>query len=316
MTSTPFLHARFKNKGKLYLGNILDGNTLHDTSITNVLKSEFGSITAEYSWKWSRIQPKEGEFHFEGADAVFDWAVANKKLIRGHTLIWHQNIPEWVNAITDKTKLTEVIQEHIRQVAGRYKGHVYAWDVVNEPFEEDGHFRNSVFWRVLKEDFFDVAFHAAREADPNAKLYLNEYNLDYAGPKIDALLALVDRLQKRGVPIDGIGSQAHLTLGKAGSVPTQLLRLAATGLDISLTELDIRIPRPVTDAKLMQQQAEYELVVKACVDIPNCVGITLWGVSDRNSWVNATLPQFESPLLWDKDYKRKAAYRGLEALLA
>lgn len=154
-------------------------------------------------------------------------------------------------------------------------------DVVNEVFNDDGTFRTSVFYNLLGESFIDIAFTAARAADPAAKLYINDYNLDGAGNKIDALLALVSRLKARGVPIDGIGSQAHLILNMVGGVKTQLQRLADTGLDVAITELDIRIPKDVTTAKLEQQKTDYNTVAKACLSISKCVGITVWGVSDK-----------------------------------
>ncbi|KAF5342398.1 hypothetical protein D9611_001129 [Ephemerocybe angulata] len=310
------LDSSIKAKGKLYFGNIIDGNTINDASVTNLLKSEFGAVTAEYSWKWPRIQPTRGVFNFQESDLVLNWAVANKKLIRGHTFVWHQNIPEWVNAITDKATLTAVIQDHITKVAGRYKGKVYAWDVVNEVFEDNGSFRNSVFYRVLQEDFIDIAFRAARAADPAAKLYINEYGLDAAGPKIDAFLALVGRLKSRGVPIDGLGTQSHLILGMVAGVPAQLQRLANTGLDVAITELDIRIPKPVNDAKLAQQQLEYQSVIEGCLSVSKCVGISMWGVSDRNSWIDTTIPAFSAPLLWDNTFRRKLAFTGVDAIVA
>jgi endo-1,4-beta-xylanase len=164
---------------------------------------------------------------------------------------------------------------------GRYRGRIYAWDVVNEVFEENGTFRNSVFYRLLGEQFIDLAFRTARAADPNAKLYINDYNLDGPGAKVDAMIALIGRLRSRGVPIDGVGSQAHLILGQVGGVATQLQRLANTGLDVAITELDIRIPTPITATKMDQQYSDYYTVTKACLNIPRCVGITVWGISDK-----------------------------------
>lgn len=158
---------------------------------------------------------------------------------------------------------------------------IIAKDVVNEIFEDNGNFRQSVFYRVLGENFVDIAFKAARAADPAAKLYINDYNLDGPGNKIDQLIALVGRLKSRGVPIDGIGSQAHLILGQVGGVQAQLTRLGNTDLDVAITELDIRIPKDVTSAKLSQQQTDYNTVTKACLAVSKCVGITVWGVSDR-----------------------------------
>ncbi|KAF5334330.1 hypothetical protein D9611_014171 [Ephemerocybe angulata] len=308
------LNSMMQANGKLYFGNIIDTNTMQGNE-DGVLKGEFGMFTPEYSWKWNRIQPEKGKFHFNDSDAVMEWAEANGKQIRGHTLVWHQNIPDWVDAITDKEDLMKVIKDHINKAVGRYKGRVYAWDVVNEVFNEDGTFRDSVFYRVLGEDFIPLAFRTAREADPNAKLYINEYNLDYAGPKIDAMLNLVHRLQAQNVPIDAIGSQTHLTSGRVNEVPAQLKRLASTGLDIAVTELDIRIKRPVTPAKLQQQKGEYALVTKGCLEVPACVGISMWGVSDQNSWVKEALPAFGAPLMWDGNLRRKGAYGAVDGLL-
>jgi len=206
-----------------------------------------------------------------------------------------------------------VIQNHVTTLVSRYKGKIYAWDVVNEVFDDAGAFRTSVFFKVLGENFIDIAFKAARAADPAAKLYINDYNLDGPGAKINALVALVGRLKSRGVPIDGIGSQAHLILGQVGGVAAQLQVLANTGLDVALTELDIRIPKPVTSATLSQQQTDYNTVAKACIANSKCVGITTWGVSDKNSWVDSTFPTYDSPLLWDDNFVRKPAYTGVDS---
>jgi endo-1,4-beta-xylanase len=197
--------------------------------------------------------------------------------------VWHSQLPSWVSAITDKATLTSVIQNHVTTLMSRYKGKIYAWDVVNEIFDDSGNFRTSVFYNVLGESFVDIAFIAARAADPAAKLYINDYNLDGPGAKITNLVALVKRLQSRGVPIDGIGTQAHLILGQVGGVAAQLQVLANTGLDVAITELDIRIPKDVTSAKLAQQQTDYNTVTKACLGVSKCVGITVWGVSDAVS---------------------------------
>ncbi|RXW20210.1 hypothetical protein EST38_g5663 [Candolleomyces aberdarensis] len=309
------LDAKIKAKGRAYYGNIIDQNTINIGQVTNILNTEFGAITAENSWKWDAIEPSRNNFNWGNADAIANWATSRGKLIRGHTLVWHSQLPGWVQNIGDRNTLTQVIQNHINQVAGRYRGRVYAWDVVNEVFEENGSFRNSVFYRVLGEEFIDLAFRTARAADANAKLYINDYNLDGPGPKIDALLALVGRLRGRGTPIDGIGSQGHLIVGQVGNVEAQLKRMGDTGLDVAITELDIRIQRPVDSTKLAQQQRDYETVTKACLNVPQCVGITIWGVSDRHTWVDSTFPSFDSPLLWDDNYSRKSAYTGADTAL-
>ncbi|KAJ3504895.1 hypothetical protein NMY22_g17769 [Coprinellus aureogranulatus] len=309
------LDAKLKAKGRAYYGNIIDTNTINTAQVTNILNTEFGAVTPENAMKWDATEPSRGQFRFTNADAVANWATSRGKLLRGHTLVWHSQLPGWVSSINDKNTLTQVIQNHINQVAGRYKGKVYAWDVVNEVLEDNGQFRNSVFYRVLGEEFIDIAFRTARTADPTAKLYINDYNLDYAGPKINATLALVERLRARGTPIDGIGSQSHLIVGNLGGFEEQLVRLGETGLDVAITELDIRIAKPVDSSKLAQQQKDYETVTRACLNVPKCVGITIWGVSDRNSWVDSTFPSYDAPLLWDDNYNRKSAYNGADVAL-
>ncbi|KAF6753958.1 glycosyl hydrolase family 10 protein [Ephemerocybe angulata] len=315
-TSAESLNAMMKAKGKLYFGNIVDTNTLAEPNATEILKTEFGMFTPEYSMKWNFIQASQGKFTFDNSDKVVDWARKNDKQIRGHTLVWHQNIPDWVDAITDKASLTKVIENHIGKVVGRYRGRVYAWDVVNEVFNENGTFRNSVFHRVLGQDFIPLAFEAAHKADPNARLYINEYNLDFPGPKIDAMMNLIQSLQSKNVSIHGIGTQSHLTSNKTvDTVPAQLKRLASTKLDVAITELDIRLKRPVDDEKLAKQKQEYELVTRACLEINNCVGVSMWGVSDKDSWIPSTLPEFDAPLLWNKKFERKVAYKGVVGVL-
>ncbi|KAF6746874.1 glycosyl hydrolase family 10 protein [Ephemerocybe angulata] len=309
------LDAKIKAKGKKYYGNIIDSNTINTAQVTNILNTEFGAVTPENAMKWDATEPNRGQFNFGNADSVANWASSRGKLLRGHTLVWHSQLPGWVSNINDKNTLTQVITNHINTVAGRFKGKVYAWDVVNEILEDNGNFRNSVFYRVLGEDFVDLAFRTARAADPNAKLYLNDYNLDYNGPKINNTVALINRLKARGTPIDGVGTQAHLIVGNLAPFDETLKLLASTGLDVAITELDIRIAKPVDAAKLAQQQMDYATVTTSCLTTPQCVGITIWGVSDRNSWVDGTFPNYDAPLLWDDNFNKKSAYTGTDNAL-
>ncbi|KAI5853784.1 glycosyl hydrolase family 10 protein [Tricharina praecox] len=303
------LDGKAKAKGK-YFGTATDAGLLSSSSNSNIIKTEFGQVSPENSMKWDATEPSQNSFSFGNADTLVSFAQTNGKTVRGHTLVWHSQLPSWVSAITSATTLTSVMQNHIATLAGRFKGKIYAWDVVNEVFEENGTFRNSVFYKLLGEQFIDIAFKAAAAADPSAKLCINDYNLDGPGSKIDALIALVGRLQSRGVPIHCIGSQSHLILGQVGGVKAQLQRLADTGLDVMITELDIRIPLSVTTAKLAQQQTDFQTVVSACTSITKCLGVTVWGVSDKDSWVDSTFPTYDSPLLWDDNFAKKPAYTG------
>lgn len=209
------LDTLFKGVGKLYFGNIAEADKLADPKASAILQQNFGQLTAEYSMKWETTEPSRGNFNFGPGDALVDWAVANGKSVRGHTLLWHIALPKWVESITDRGELTQVLEGHIAAVVGRWKGKIRAWDVVNEIFEDDGSLRKSVFSDVLGEEFIGIAFRAARKADPSAKLYYNDYNLDHADwTKFGIVLEKIKQWKKQGIPIDGVGSQTHLEKGK------------------------------------------------------------------------------------------------------
>ncbi|KAF2219582.1 endo-1,4-beta-xylanase [Elsinoe ampelina] len=302
------LDSSFKSRGKLYWGTCADQNRLTTSNAGPALTAkEFGQVTPENSMKWDSLEPSRNTFRWTGADYLVDWAETNQKRIRGHTLVWHSQLPAWVSAITDRDDLISVMENHITTVMTRWKGKIADWDVVNEAFNEDGTLRSSVFLTVIGEEYIPLAFAAAKKADPDAKLWINEYNLDSATyGKTTGLINRVKAWREAGVPIDGIGSQSHLEAGSKFPSSTgssgALKAICAVVPECAVTELDIRQAAP----------EDYARVVQGCLAVENCVGITSWGVRDTDSWRASS-----TPLLFDDAFAPKAAYTAvLDAIKA
>ncbi|KAH6660939.1 structural studies On the mobility in the active site of the Thermoascus Aurantiacus xylanase I [Truncatella angustata] len=292
----PSLHELITAKGKIYFGAATEVSKFSGNTDEGILKADFGQVTPENSMKWDATEAEEGVFTYAAADALVGWAEENNFVVRGHCLVWYNALPDWVNNTRNADDLTRVIQNHITNVMEHFKGRIRAWDVVNEAFNVDGSWRSSVFFDVLGEDYVRIAFEAARAADPSAKLYYNDYNLDDASwPQLSVgVVPHVAKWVAAGIPIDGIGSQSHLDAGKVSGVQGALAALAGTGVsEVAITELDIK----------GAGHDDYWVATNACLQVDACVGVTTWGISDNDSWQAS-----ETPLLFDASYQPKDAY--------
>jgi endo-1,4-beta-xylanase len=312
-------------------GDRLDGSSvIVDSAFADSLTQHFNAVTVENALKWAPLSSAPGEYDFERADQVVDFAEANGLRVRGHTLIWARinGQPRWledeVQASEDPAaRLREVIEEHVATVMGRYRGRIPVWDVVNEPMHLFGPDLDpqSLFTQVLGPAYIDIAFRAARRADPDALLAMNETLVINNDAKFGALLFLVWQLKAQGTPIDMVGLQGQFILSPPPSrsaLRAKLEALASLGVSVEITELGIPIGfyKDEPDA-LAAQAAAYADIFGACLDVPACSGVTTWGVYDGETWLDDFFPWLKParPLLLDENYKRKPAYDAVLKLL-
>ncbi|WP_405014015.1 endo-1,4-beta-xylanase [Kitasatospora sp. NBC_01539] len=301
------------NDGRQIGVAVSDGKLTGSTAYASLLKSQFNSVTAENAMKWDAVEPSQGNFNWAAADRLVAAAQANGQVVRGHTLAWHSQVPSWItNGGFSAAQLKTMLSQHIATEAGRYAGKVYAWDVVNEAFNDDGTRRTSLWQTNLGDSWIADSFTAARAADPTAKLYINDYNTDGINAKSTALYNLVKSLKQQGVPIDGVGFQAHLILGQVPSdLKANLQRFADLGVDVAITELDIRMQTPSNATTLAAQASDYGKVITACRGVTRCVGVTVWGLDDADSWVPGVFSGYGAATLYDENLQAKPAYAAV-----
>ena len=286
-----------------YFGAAVAANKLSDSTYVGILDREFNEITPENEMKWDATEPSQGTFTFSASDQIVAHAQAHGQRMRGHNLAWHSQQPSWVQNLSG-TALRSAMVNHITQVATHFRGKIYAWDVVNEAFADGsgGGRRDSNLQRT-GDDWIEVAFRTARSADAGAKLCYNDYNIDGVNAKSNAVFAMVQDFKSRGVPIDCVGFQGHLTNGPPSDYQANLQRFANLGVDVQVTELDI---------SGASQADGFATVVRSCLAVSRCTGITVWGIRDSDSWRTG-----ENPLLFDASGNKKPAYTStLDALNA
>ncbi|WP_406414064.1 endo-1,4-beta-xylanase [Streptomyces halstedii] len=292
-------------KGR-YFGTAVAANHLGEAQYASTLDAQFDSVTPENEMKWDAVEGSRNSFTFTAADQIVSHAQSKGMKVRGHTLVWHSQLPGWVGGL-GATDLRAAMNNHITQVMTHYKGKIHSWDVVNEAFQDGGNGarRSSPFQDKLGDGFIEEALRTARTADPAAKLCYNDYNTDGQNAKSNAVYAMVKDFKQRGVPIDCVGFQSHFNSNSP--VPSDyranLQRFADLGLDVQITELDI-------EGSGAAQAANYTSVVNACLGVTRCTGLTVWGVTDKYSWRSGG-----TPLLFDGNYNKKPAYDAVLAAL-
>jgi endo-1,4-beta-xylanase len=322
------LGAHAAARGLLY-GCAVDVHALAaEPGYAALIRQQCNIVVAENAMKWAALRPSAETFRFDEADALMAFAEANKMKVRGHNLAWDKWNPKWLETDVTAADARQVLVTHIRTVMGRYAGRIHSWDVVNEAIDvKDGRpdgLRNSVWLRLIGEDYLEVAFRTAREADAKALLTYNDYGFEEeaaeAEKKRAAVLGLLRRLVGRGVPIDAVGVQSHIdTAGdKAAKYGAGLAGFIAAarglGLQVFVTEMDVNDRALVVDTKVRDAAvaAAYREYLDVALADPAVRAVLTWGITDRHTWLDHAATrkdgQPERPLPFDSEYHAKAAF--------
>ncbi|MCW2992340.1 MAG: endo,4-beta-xylanase, partial [Solirubrobacterales bacterium] len=298
-------------RGPVVPGVAVRADRLGDAGYAAAAGRLFASVTPENEMKWQSTEPAPGQFSFAAGDRIVAFAREHDLRVRGHALVWHLQLPPWVTGT-----LTEM-RRHIEGVVSHYRGKVADWDVVNEALGDAGGLRDTPFERTIGPGYIARAFVIAHAADPGARLAYNDYGAESPdSPKGRALYRLIQVLVAQRVPIDVVGFQTHADPQRIAGFARQLRRIAALGVDVELTEVDVKLRADATQADLDAQAVAYRRIVGACRAVPRCRGITFWGLDDGDSWIPEFFPGTGHALLLDDQLRPKPAYTAVrDALL-
>jgi endo-1,4-beta-xylanase len=288
-------------KGLVFGTTIAASQITGDRPFVDLVGQEAALVVAENEMKWQVMnRGAPGDDDYGPADTIANFAAANHLVLRGHNLLWYHRTPNWYFDLTDRQEQERAVVAHIKQLAGRYRGRIHSWDVVNEPIEprdgrQDG-LRTAVFLETLGPEYLDLAYHTARDADPDARLVVNEYDIELDAPEQEArriaLLHLLERMQRSGTPVEAVGIQAHLTAVGGPPFSARLLRrfladIAGLGLTIQITELDVTDENAPADVTVRDSLVAdtYRRFLDAALDEPAVKMVVTWGLSDRYSWI-------------------------------
>jgi endo-1,4-beta-xylanase len=317
----------------LHIGTAVIPFDLDTPAYAAVLAEQFSAVTPGNEMKWGVVEPTQGQFDWSGADRLVAFAAQHRQLVRGHTLLWHNQLPTWLttgvaNGTITSSQLMGLLEQHIFTEVGRYRGKIWQWDVANEFFLDanpSGINPNDFWVANLGPGIIPQAFKWARQADPHALLFYNDYNIaseDGTNAKSDAVYAWLRQMLDQGVPIDGVGDQGHLDtqFGFSGSRMTQdLQRYAGLGLKVAITEADVRTfvnnatdQVPTDNLAVFAHPYEFGQMMKAALAVPACISFTVWGFGDADSWVPGFFTGEGYATLYDVNLNPKNAYFELQ----
>ena len=324
---------------RLLIGTAVRPAHLSEADYAFTLAREFNMVEPEDALKWEVVHPRPQSYDFSQADQIVDFAMSHGMRVRGHTLVWHRQNPKWLTEGSfTSAELSEILEKHIRTVVGHYRGKIFAWDVVNEAFDElrPGTLRSTI-WRdqpgigspgnaAAPYSYIERCFRWAHEADPQALLFYNEAEAEAVNPKSDAIYAMVRDFRQRGVPIDGVGFQMHIANLHAdvASISANIKRFVDLGVQVHITEMDVALPvngDGNARAEDLQRQADiYRQIANACVShlvsYSGCTAIQTWGFTDKYSWIGSHSKQTQGAALpFDRNYRTKPAYEALRGAL-
>lgn len=316
-------------KNDIFIGTAVFTYHLSDPTHYDIVAREFNMLTPENEAKMCELQPERGKFDFTRFDQLVDYAEQHNMAIHGHTLLWHQCMPDWVaSGSFSREEAIGILRDHIYTVVGRYKGRIPIWDVVNEAWADNGTEMRDIPWlRLIGEDYVELAFQFAHEADPDAVLFYNDYGAEGLNNKSNSIYAMLSDFVARGVPVHGVGLQAHIDLNATRSggsaspdvVGANMQRLGELGLQVQITEMDVKFKGEPTEEIFRQQAGDYWNMANTCLESDYCTAFIVWGVADHYSWLKqadfVNNPAVD-PLMFDKMYQPKPAYFAVLDVLA
>lgn len=318
---TPTLRSLAQSR-HFFMGTTVNIQALRSEPVYSAtLAGQFNMVTPEVSMKFSETEPQRDVYTFADADYLVAFAQAHQMQVRGHNLVWYTDLPAWLtNGNFTRDELIAILRDHIMTEVSRYRGQVNIWDVVNEAVGYDGTLRDSIWLRGIGPDYIDMAFQWAHEANPQARLFYNDYGGEGLGRKSDAIYNLLKGLLQHGVPVAGVGLQMHVSLDSYPNpqdVLANMRRLTALGLEVQITEMDVETqndPRPMQQK--MQAEAQlYGEMLNDCLSVTRCTAFVMWGFTDAHSWIPLFTGHPDYPLIFDAEYRPKPAFFALKDAL-